>query len=360
MGDSQVDSDEDIGFLTEGALRVANGIHELPADLTIVLAAVFSTNLFVLLPVVRETPLRILFGVGFLLFFPGYAFVAALFPAVGTGSAESEPADVPATGLRNSSSGANASNRIDGIERLSLSFGLSIVISPLVGVVMDYLSWTLSLVPILLSLSAFTLASVAVAAYRRQSLPETERFQVPYREWVESARTKFGQPTHHGERIITAVLVVSLIVAVSTVGWAVTFPQEGESFTEFYLLTESETGELVPEDYPTEYSVGEERRLIVAVSNQEHRRVEYSVLVRLQNVRVENNSTTVLRSKRLDEFHRTLAPNETWRHHHTIAPTFEGTHLRLQYLLYRGGVPSNPNAESAYRDVHLWVNVTSN
>jgi uncharacterized membrane protein len=32
--------------------------------------------------------------------------------------------------------------------------------------------------------------------------------------------------------------------------------------------------------------------------------------------------------------------------------------LRLAYLLYKGEAPPEPTVENAYREVHLWVNVT--
>lgn len=35
-----------------------------------------------------------------------------------------------------------------------------------------------------------------------------------------------------------------------------------------------------------------------------------------------------------------------------------GDELRLQYLLYRGSPPATSTQSNAYREVHLWVNVT--
>ncbi len=66
-------------------LLLPRQLRELPADLAAVFVLVLVTNLAVLLPVVRQTPLRIVFGLPFVLFLPGYAFIAALFPEAGSG-----------------------------------------------------------------------------------------------------------------------------------------------------------------------------------------------------------------------------------------------------------------------------------
>ena len=80
---------------------------------------------------------------------------------------------------------------------------------------------------------------------------------------------------------MNVVLVASVVVAVSTVGWAAFSPQQGESDTEFSLFTGAEDGEFVARACPTEYAVGEQRELVVSVGNREHRQVRYRVLVRL-------------------------------------------------------------------------------
>jgi len=41
-----------------------------------------------------------------------------------------------------------------------------------------------------------------------------------------------------------------------------------------------------------------------------------------------------------------------------VTPTMTGRWLRLTYLLCTDEVPAEPSIESAYREVHLWVNVS--
>jgi uncharacterized membrane protein len=42
-----------------------------------------------------------------------------------------------------------------------------------------------------------------------------------------------------------------------------------------------------------------------------------------------------------------------------VTPTLTGQRLRLAYLLYRGSPPPDPTVENAYREVHLWINVSA-
>ena len=65
---------------------------------------------------------------------------------------------------------------LDGIERIALSFGLSIAITPLLGLALNYTPFGIRLLPILIVLSVFTIA-LAIGAYvRRGMTPEEDRF----------------------------------------------------------------------------------------------------------------------------------------------------------------------------------------
>jgi uncharacterized membrane protein len=72
-----------------------------------------------------------------------------------------------------------------------------------------------------------------------------------------------------------------------------------------------------------------------------------------------NNTTTVLERERLRQFRPRVTHNGTWHRPHTVTPTLTGERLRLTYLLYRGESPATPTVGNAYREVHLWVNVTA-
>lgn len=109
-------------------------------DLFGIVVFVVISAVFILVPPLNETPLRAVLGFILVLFVSGYAFASALFPG---------------------------SDELDGIERLALSIGLSICIVVFIGIALNYTPWGIRLKPILLSISAFTLASTAICAYRR-------------------------------------------------------------------------------------------------------------------------------------------------------------------------------------------------
>ncbi|WP_433630324.1 DUF1616 domain-containing protein [Halomicrococcus sp. NG-SE-24] len=342
-------------------LLVPSPLRRLPADLTAIIGYVCLTCFVVLVPGINETPIRAAIGLPFVLFPPGYAFIAALFPEASTTpeqqttdtDAATDPSENDETVLPSIGTG------ITGLERVALSFGTSIAIVPLLGLILNFTPFGIRLIPVLLTISAFTLAMTAIAAWRRWELPEDERFSVPYQQWGAATRAELFSPDTRADAVLNVVLVLCLLLATSSVIYAVAVPKQGESFSEFYLLTKNETGDLVADDYPTNFTEGEPKSLYVGIQNHEHEQTQYSVVVLLQRVNKTNSSISVLQERELKRFHTTLDSNETWRRNHTISPSLTGQEMRLQYLLYRGNVPSNPSANSAYRELHLWVNVTA-
>ncbi|WP_266081681.1 DUF1616 domain-containing protein [Haladaptatus caseinilyticus] len=331
-------------------LLLPRPIRRLPADLAVIGALVILTIAVVFIPGLNTSPVRAIIGLLFVLFPPGYAFIAALFPeGISTDEKMTESTE---------GNPSRFGSGIDGLERVALSFGTSIAIVPLIGLILNFTPWGIRLVPVLLSLSLFTLCMTVIAAVRRWDLPAEERFRVPYKQWGVATKVELLEPDTRADAALNVVLAISLILAVGSVGYVVAVPNQGESFSEFYLLTKNESDQFVADDYPTNFTQGEGKPLYVGIENNEHQQVSYTVLVRLQQVSVTNNTTQVKNTQELKRFQTTLDDNSTWRKKHTISPSMTGTRLRLQYLLYKGSVPANPSQKSAYRELHLWVNVS--
>lgn len=106
--------------------------------------ALISINVLVILTilVIALFPLeilRIVLGLPFVLFFPGFTLISALFP-----------------------------NRewISNIERVILSFGLSIATVTLIGLILNFTPWGLRLEVILYSVASFTIITSVIAWIR--------------------------------------------------------------------------------------------------------------------------------------------------------------------------------------------------
>lgn len=325
-------------------LLLPESVRRFPSDLFAVISLIVLTILAVSVPGLRETPIRILLGLPFLLFLPGYAFVAALFP---------EASELP--GADNEA--IDNDHEIKLIERIALSFGMSIAIVPLLGVVLNFTSWGIRLTPVVLSVSAFTIGCTGIATLRRWELPPEKRFSVPYREWIAAGQVEFFEPDDRTDAALNIVLALSLLFALGSVGFAVAVPQDSEQFTEFYLLTEDDDGELVADGYPEEFVQGEAKPLMVGIENNEHETVEYTIVVQLERVEGDEEESEVVERDELDRFSGTLEHQETWHRKYRIVPTIAGERLRLTFLLYTGDVPEEPTRENSYQDLHLWINV---
>ncbi|WP_265111031.1 DUF1616 domain-containing protein [Halosolutus halophilus] len=351
-------------------LLLPRPLRALPADLVAMLLVTALVNVAVFTPGVRETPFRVPLGLAFVLFVPGYVFIAALFPEAGespTADPEQPRHESDATVLTSLRSG------IDGIERVALAFGLSIAITPLIGLVLNFTPWGIRLSPIMVAMTVFTLVATAIAAHRRWQLPADERFAVPYREWYRAGRAELLEPESRLDAALNVVLVASIVLAVGTVTFAIVAPPAGEQFSAIYILTEDDDGDLVADGYPTEFVQGESAEIVVGVDNHEHDPTEYTVVVLEQATEQRPNETAttgpggndsavnetiVTEQRELDRFETQLAHNESWHRSHEIEPTLTGDDIRIVWLLFPGGdVPADPSIDDTEYYVHLWVSV---
>ncbi len=311
----------------------AVGARRISLDLAGLFLWTACTLLTVYLPLLNGTPLRLIFGLPLVLFVPGYALIAALFPKRGD---------------------------LDGIERVALSFGLSIAVVPLIGLGLNYTPFGIRLDPILASLVVFTLAMAIVAQYRRQLLEPEERYEVPFGAMLAAVRDGFGgEGSTRTDRVLSVVLIASIVVAIGTLTYVVLVPKEGEHFTEFYILGEGgkATG------YPTAFSAGTPQKVIIGIGNHEYRAVNYTVETYLLESRFDErtNRTTLENSRPLDRFSLAVPHNSTEERLYTFTAP-DPRYNRIEFLLFNESVPADavPVAErlnSSYRDLHLWIDV---
>ena len=294
-------------------------------------------------------------GLAFLLFLPGYAVVSVLFPghepAVEQLDQEGEPV-APRFQFR-------SREGIDALERVTLAVGVSAVITPVTALALNFTPWGIRVVPLVVALAGITLAAAFLAAFVRWRLPPEARFAP---NLLPNASPLFSG-SRGGFGAANTIFVVGLLVAVAGIGYAVAVPQSGEQFTELYLLSEDENGTLVADDYP-EFVVGEPASVTAGVENHEDRSVEYTLVAELQQVERTDNGSVVRGEREIHRSDVSLADGETAQVEIELTPEAaeaesEGN-LRLRVLLFRGPVPEDPSAASAYRSVDLQPTVAEN
>ena len=312
----------------------AFALMKIPRDLLFCELWLAGALLSIYLPYLSESFLRVLFGVPLVLFIPGYALIAALFPA---------------------------SRDIDGIERVALSFGLSIAIVPLTGLALNYTPWGIRLDPIVTCLSILTIALCLAAQYRRARLPPEERFSVPFQAMRQAVSDEFfkKEGTSRTDRILSVILLIAIIAAVATTVYVIVVPKEGEKFTEFFILGEKQKAA----DYPTQLMTGVNRSLFIGIGNHEYRTVNYTVETYLLNMSFDErtNTTSLEAMHPLDRFTVSVPHNQTIIRPYYFIP-LTTTFNRIEFLLFDETVPNErvkgmERINRSYRDLHLWVTV---
>jgi uncharacterized membrane protein len=238
-----------------------------------------------------------------------------------------------------------------------LAVASSVVITPAVGLLLFVVGIGVQVTPLVVALFVLLSVLAVLALWRRLQLPVDERFSVRGPDGASGVSALVTSDSR-SDWLLNGAVVVVVLVAVASVGYAVAVPPSNEGYTEFYLLTESQSGELVAEGYPTNFTVGESEPLVFNVVNQERETTAYTVVVQQQRIRTVNNSTVVLETIELDRISAQISPGETWRQRHSVEPERTGENMRLTYLLYRGEAPETPLPDSAYRTIYLPINVS--
>lgn len=307
------------------------------SDLAVVALAVAGTVAVTTYPVVRETPLRVPFAFAFVLFLPGYALVAAGFP-------ERYGRDGESTRL--------FIGGIGPIERIVLSVAVSIAAVILVGIVLVFSPVGFVFSAVLLSLSGVTLSATLLAAWRRGRLPSDERYSIALSDLAITV------PTDSPADAALSVLLVVSIVAVGGVVVADALAPTGPSSADLFVLAPNGSGQPMADNYTTTLTRGRPQPIVIGVTNPGETSKNYTVVTVLQRLSATNDTVRTVSETRLDTFTLRVGANETVRERRAVVPPVVGPDLRLAFLLYRGQPPSHPTVENAYREVHLFVNVT--
>ena len=273
---------------------------------------------------------RIILGIPFLLFFPGYVLVVVLFPT---------------------------KEGIDSITRVILALGLSIAIVALIGLLLNITAWGIRLEPVVYTTAAFILIMSALAMFRRVKLLKQKLLIVEYTLKIP----RLGGTSF--DKFLSIILIISVAFASGLLIYNLARPKVGERFTEYYIL--GLYGKL--QDYPTDFVIEEgqvthiiygpdaeevpgDRGIIrLGIVNHESENTTYLVLIKIDGEYVDMyvNGETVEQLGPIE-----LSHGEKWEHEIGIAPRHAIENpQRVEFLLYKNG-DSEP-----YDILFLWINV---
>ena len=295
--------------------------QETPWDLYVVVTYAVVTSLVLLALNVGS-----LVAILLVILVPGYLIVAALFPGPG-----------PQGNLE-----------FNWVERIALSFGLSLAVVPLLGLLLNFTPWGIRLAPIVATIVLFC-AGVGYAAYRRRMrLPSDQRLSLTIDigplEW--RGRTVV-------DKALTIALGASVVVAGGTLAYVVLTPRPGERFTDFYVLGPAGNAS----GFPTALNVSEQASVILGIANHEAASADYTVRIDLVGVRIVYNATAGLNLT--VEINRTtwtwinatLSSGANWSYKYTFSIPYAGL-WKVQFLLFKAG-----DFSSSYRMLQFYTSV---
>ncbi|MBN1260759.1 MAG: DUF1616 domain-containing protein [Anaerolineae bacterium] len=250
--------------------------------------------------------IRLLLGLIFVLYVPGYALQAALFPR---------------------------RDDLDGPERLALSLGLSVAIVPAVALLLDQLPGGIRLWPIVLSETVVIAASLLAAWLRRRRLPLEER---PLAE-IELDLWSWWGAQERTNRILYGILAGALALALIAATAILALPRSVDSFTEFYVLGP----EGLAENYPRESLANDPVSITAGIANQEGRPLTY-------RIEIQTAGALLAEVGPID-----LEHGEVWEAAVTYTLPEAGDDQAVDFFLYR----EDDNAP--HRSLRLWIDVNA-
>ncbi|UCG70966.1 MAG: DUF1616 domain-containing protein [Thermoplasmata archaeon] len=249
--------------------------------------------------------LRIVFGLPFLLFLPGYSLVSALW---------SKKTD------------------LDGLERVALSLGLSIAMVPLIGLGLNYTPWGITLTSILISIFSLILILVGITWFRRSQLKPEERFTLPLDIISDNINA-----ISSSDKILVLISAIVIVIGGAMLFYIVINPPT-ERFTELYILDENGT----TENYPSILDLNESSSIIITVVSHEGQKTYYNIEVNLEPETGDNIT--------LAEYSFSLTDDEEWQQEIDFSINESGK-FKLLVELFK------ENENTPYSTNHIWIDV---
>ena len=210
---------------------------------------------------------RIVLGIPLLLFLPGYVLAAVLWPekheSVKYAETSQETKDAKNKPMRAG---------INNLERIALSFGLSIVVVSFLGLALNYTSTGITFYSTLLGNFAVIMIFVILAYYRRFMTPDEKRFTVNFH-----LSTKL--PQDGTEKVFVLAIASILVISCGVLAYAIVTPSPEEIYTAFYILDENRTAT----NFQKNITVNETVTVNIGIINNEYSEIDYTIVAGIDN-----------------------------------------------------------------------------
>ncbi len=260
---------------------------------------------------------RIILGIPLIIFIPGYSLVAVLWPDKGG---------------------------ISNLERIALSFGLSIVIVSILGLILNFLPSGIILSSILASIFLTQILLTILAYYQRNQLPDSDKFV------LDMPALNNLWPEDKTEKTFVLVIVVILVLSSCALAYVLLTPSEGEKYTELYILDSNGT----TENYPVNMTINDTATILVGIKCHEYRPVNYRIVIGIENastVNDYNNWTQTFSFTSTNSVGRDITLDHGWVFEENISFNIPNPgRYKVVWQLFIDG-------ELSDYEVHLWVDV---
>jgi len=319
--------------------------EKFPVDLIICIIWSFTVLPISLLNLEKTT--QIIFSLPFILFIPGYILIFILFPT------------------------KKNNKGIGFLERIVLSFSLSVVIFPLIGISIKYTQWGMQTISMLLFLLIFIIIAGIVALYRWFKTPAERRFTIHLNISLPKTKNKLNL-------FLTITLTVAILISMAILVYIIVTPQTREKFTEFYILGPDNKAV----GYPSNLTLDKNSEVTIGLINHEYKTVNYTIEIWLINQTTFFNETSNKNETKYNHmwyidklkvklYHTSINVEESWvsqwEYNYTFKINKSGT-FKLTFLLYTDSTEdyienkdykdiAEQKINNAYRNLHLWVEI---
>ncbi len=256
-------------------------------------------------------PLRLVLGLIYVLFVPGYCLTAVLFP-------------------RNED--------LDGIERIGLGLGLSIAWLPVLALILNLLPWGLQLWPIVIG-ELVSIALFSAIMFLERKSPSLGEAYIPRLAWQPRLWWRSLPPS---DRRVYQFILMALTGMALALAWTFLVPRNDQFMTEFYILGP----EGQAEGFPQKVAVGENIQVTLGLVNLE--RMAHTYRVEIWAVDPWTNGRRQLLK---EEGPFELATRSHYKWPVTWEMPWPGDDQEVDLLLYDG------KGIKPYRSLRLYLNV---